>query len=1090
MAEERRLVTVLFADVVGSTALGEALDPEDVRALLARLFAIATDAVERHGGRVEKFIGDAIMAVFGVPIAHDDDPARALSAAIELRDRVRAEPTLGSRVPIRLGVNGGEVIASREEDARVLVTGDPVNTAARLQQAADTWSIMVGERTVRAVGERFQFGPAIEVEAKGKAAPIPARELIGLGIGRGRRRTKIVGREADLDQLELVARRAFQEGRPYLVSVVAPAGVGKSRLLEEFLDRLDDGVRVATAQCLPYGQRLTYWPMRAILISIVGLAEEATPEDVRGGLVAWLRAANEPEAERTAELLAATIGASEIEGDRIAVFAAWRRFIELAAEQQPLALVIEDLHWSSDSLLDLVDSVLQPRADVPLVMIVLARPELLDRRAGWGGGRRNAVSLALEPLSSSAVEALVTDLLDRPAPEIVSAVVGRAEGNPFYAGEIVRSIQDRLGPAADAAAVQEAIAALPDNVQATVLARLDALPFAARRVVQLGAVLGRTFEPRAISAVDPALTPEAAAEAVEALVERELVRPGLRGEITFRHILIREVAYNTLPRAERARIHGTAGRWFATEAEATGRVDELAELVAFHLREAVTIGRLTGEPLPPELTSLTVDWLRRAAEVAAAGAATVEAARHLNAAIDLAGAIDLAAAQRMPEMYERLGQIWGGGGGDAAAEAFERAWELAREQGAGPDMELRTLAQAMTVRARWVGAVGRRLDETENAARYKEIERLMGLEVTDVAMLHGQIALGFRAGAANEPKPDELLESERWARQAVESARRLGQPDLLSVALDAADANALANDDMAAVLEFVTERHAIEDRVSTTERADAWIVNAWAEAIRGNLGVAEQAAERSRSGFGAGQAPSFVLGATSWRILALHALGRWDEVFQEAIRAERALDESQLTAPWFAFNGFLAILSTARSRGDTVAADHWTNLVLRLTDRVVPDERIGRMLGFVTGDLAALERGAIHDFRYFTPRLDYVHLALAFLADRRFAVSVDAVTAVIDYTEQRGLLLPGSQARRLRGLATGSGEDLEVALAGFEQMGALPYRARAQTELGLLTGDATSIERGLDALETLKDVEHAARVAAERRTGLAVGQAG
>jgi predicted ATPase len=231
--------------------------------------------------------------------------------------------------------------------------------------------------------------------------------------------TKIVGREADLDQLELVARRALIEGRPYLVSIVAPAGVGKSRLLEEFLERLDPAVKVVTAQCLPYGQRLTYWPMRAILVSIVGCPEESTPEEVRGALVAWLRSAKEVDAERTAELLAATIGASEIEGDRIAVFAAWRRFVELAAEQQPLVLVIEDLHWSSDSLLDLVDSVLQPRADVPLVMIVLARPELLDRRPGWGGGRRNAVSLALEPLTSSAVEALVADLLDRPAPEIV-----------------------------------------------------------------------------------------------------------------------------------------------------------------------------------------------------------------------------------------------------------------------------------------------------------------------------------------------------------------------------------------------------------------------------------------------------------------------------------------------------------------------------------------------------------------------------------------------------------------------------------------------------------------------------------------------
>ena len=464
MAEERRIVTVLFADVVGSTALAEALDPEDVRAILGRLFGIATDVVERHGGRVEKFIGDAVMAVFGVPIAHDDDAARALAAATEFRDRVRADPDLSSRVPIRLGVNGGEVIASREADARILVTGDAVNTAARLEQAADVWSILVGERTVRAAGEGFTFGPVREIEAKGKAAPIKARELLGVASGRPRRRSgRIVGRESDLDQLELVARRTFEERRPYLVSIVAPAGVGKSRLLEEFLDRLDPSVVVATAQCLPYGQRLTYWPMRAILLSIVGSGDESTPDEVRSAALRWLKSTGEPDAERTAELLAATFGATEGDGDRIALFAAWRRLVEVAAERAPLVVVIEDLHWSSDSLLDLVEVMLQPRADVPLVMIALARPELLDRRPGWGGGRRNSISIALEPLPSSAVEALVADLLDAPAPEIVNAVVDRAEGNPFYAGEIVRSLVDRLGPVPDPAAVAGAIAALPGH---------------------------------------------------------------------------------------------------------------------------------------------------------------------------------------------------------------------------------------------------------------------------------------------------------------------------------------------------------------------------------------------------------------------------------------------------------------------------------------------------------------------------------------------------------------------------------------------------------------------------------------------------
>ncbi|MEO7664567.1 MAG: adenylate/guanylate cyclase domain-containing protein, partial [Candidatus Limnocylindrales bacterium] len=579
MAEERRLVTVLFVDVVGSTSLGESLDPEDVRALLGRLFAIAREAVEQHGGRVEKFIGDAIMAVFGLPIAHDDDAARALSAAIALRDRVREDAGLRDRLAIRLGVNGGEVIASRDENAQeFMVTGDPVNTAARLQQAAEPWAILVGERTVRAAGDRFTFGPPTAIDAKGKANPIPARMLEGTaGPATRARHNRIVGRQADLLQLDLTAQRSFAERRPFLVSVVAPAGVGKSRLLEEFLDRLEPGVQVALAQCLPYGQRLTYWPMRGILLSIVGLPDDISPEDVRRHLVAWLRESGDTEPERTGELLAATIGASEVESaDRVALFTAWRRLVELAAERAPLVLIIEDLHWSSDSLLDLVESILQPRVDVPLVMIALARPELLDRRPGWGGGRRNAVSISLEALPEAAVAELVGDLLGNPTPDIIEAVVARAEGNPFYAGEIVRSLTDQLGPDPDPLRVPAAIAALPDTVQATVLARLDSLGPGARRAVQLGAVLGRAFQARALPALDSDLSDDDVTAAIDALVDRDLVRASGRGLLTFRHILIREVAYSTLPRSERARLHAAAGTWLEAEASDSGREEELA----------------------------------------------------------------------------------------------------------------------------------------------------------------------------------------------------------------------------------------------------------------------------------------------------------------------------------------------------------------------------------------------------------------------------------------------------------------------------------------------------------------------------------
>ena len=1079
MTEERRLVTILFADVVGSTALSESLDPEDVRALLGRLFTIARDAVERHGGRVEKFIGDAVMAVFGLPIAHDDDAARALSAALDLRDRVRDDPDLGERLAIRLGVHSGEVIATRDQDAQeFLITGDPVNTAARLQQAADAWTILVGERTVRAVSDRFIFGEPLAIEAKGKANPVPARPLVGPAAANGRAvRRRIVGREADLAQLNLTANRSFQERRPFLITIVAAAGVGKSRLLEEFLDRLDPNVKVVIAQCLPYGQRLTYWPMRAILLSIVGLADDATPDGVRDGLTRWLRGAGEVEPERIADLLAATIGAAEAEsGDRIALFAAWRRFVELAAEQSPLVLIIEDLHWSSDSLLDLVESILQPRADVPMLMIALARPELLDRRPSWGGGRRNAVSIALDPLPAAAVAELVADLLDNPAPAIVDAVVERAEGNPFYAGEIVRSLSDRLGENLDPDAVTQAIAALPDTVQATVLARLDGLEPTARRIVQLGAVLGRAFQPRALPALEPGLSEAELAAATDALIERDLVRRSGRGLLTFRHILIREVAYGTLPRRERARLHAAAGGWLESEATASGREDELAELVAFHLREAANLGSLLGQPPAPELVDRAVRWLRRAADAAAAGAATVEAAHHLDVAIALAP------TEAQPELYERLGQIWVGG--EQGLAAFERANILGNELGRGADHDLRTLAQAVIVAARWIGSVGTRLGDVEVERRFARLRVLVGQSVSDRARLLGYLALAFGpAGARNIPAPEILAEAEVAAQRALELARRLDDADLVSAALDAYSVVAMGDDRVDQILGFVRQRREIADRLTVGERIDAWIMTAWMQAVRGELEESEQAAAQARAGLGSGQAASWALGASAWRTFSLHALGRWDDALAEAVRAERSWAESETRAPWFALNGFLAAFAICRSRADPEEAGRWRAAATTIFERSDPSIRTQRMAGYLSEDLAGLEAEVVRDFRVFTGRYDYVHLAMSLLADRDYPIAAEALDAIIDYTEPRGIALVSASARRLRGLARRDPSDLQAALASYAAMSAIPLVARVRTELGLLTGDRELMALGVGDLEAIGDVEQASRVSARARAG-------
>ena len=1079
MTEERRLVTILFADVVGSTALGEALDPEDVRALLGRLFAIARDAVEEHGGRVEKFIGDAVMAVFGLPIAHDDDPARALGAALALRDRVRADPALGDRLPIRLGVNSGEVIASRDPlQTEFMVTGDAVNTAARLQQAGDAWMILVGERTVRAVHDAFIFGSQIGIEAKGKAVPIGARPLIGRSTSLRvvRRRGRLVGRNADLLQLQLVARRAIDEARPYLVSVVAPAGVGKSRLIEEFVDRLADTTpaRVAIAQCLPYGQRLTYWPMRAILLSILGLGDDTTPDLLRERLGEWLATRGEPDTERTADLVAATVGAGDLDtADRISLFGAWRRFVELAAEESPLVLIIEDLHWSSDSLLDLIEAILQPRADVPLLMVALARPELLDRRPSWGGGRRNAVFIALEPLRDQAVEQLVASLLDDPSPEILSAVVQRAEGNPFYAGEIVRSLIDRLGASPDPQQIQPAIAALPDTVQTTVLARLDALEATPRRVIQLGSVLGRSFQPAAISALEPDLVPDVVAAGVEALIERDLVRPAGPETVTFRHILFREVAYGTLPRSERVRLHAAAGRWLEERATDGGRADELAELVAFHFREAATLGSMIGEGAMSDVASRAVKWLRRAADVAGSGAASVEAARHLQAAIELAP------PEASAELYEALGQAWITG--DQAVQAYEQAHELGGRFGLGIDQQLRTRAQRLIVETRWIGSVKSRYEDEDLRQFVHELEAMDAVASEDRARAAGLLARGFLATSMASPTAADLEAAEQPAEQALEIGARLRDVDLQSAALDALWAIGMADDRASDGLQHVRRRLELQG-LGTAERLDAMIVSAWSNVLLGNLHDAERAAAQVREGLAAGQAAGYVMGASGWRTEALWMLGRWDEALAEATRSETAWHESEIHAPGFSTNGFLAALSICQARRDTLGADHWRSVVETILARTDVGIRIHFMRGFLSNDYDSLVREVVVNYRVFFGRLDYVQRATERLTDRRHPIPEPALRSIVAYAQERGLRVLLTHSRRALGVLWNDDAELRRALQAYEAMEARPFVARVKTELALRTRDPGLLEAGVTELEALGDVDQLERVLSESRT--------
>ncbi len=1073
MTEERRLVTVLFADVTGSTALGESLDPEALRGLLSRYFLIAREIVDEHGGTVEKFIGDAVMAVFGLPTAHDDDTVRALSAALALRDRIRDDPDLGARLPIRLGVNSGEVVASRDIDAGdFLVTGDVVNVAARLQQNGESWTILVGERAVHAARGTFTFRRPTTIAAKGKELPIPARELLGRAALRVVERTPLVGRASDLTQLELAAHRSFDERRPYLVSVIAAPGVGKSRLLEEFIDRLvaaNPDVTVAVAQCLPYGQRLTYWPLRALLFDVLGLSGDAPPEALRSEVKAWLQEAGDPTPERTADLLAATIGAAETDVvDRAALFAAWRSTIELAAARGPLLVAVEDLHWSSDSLLDLVEFILQPRGDVPLVMVALARPELLDRRPGWGGGRRNFVSLALEPLEPDEIAELVADLLDTPDRGVVESVVARAEGNPFYAGEIVRSVVERVPDLRDVKAVEACLADLPDTVQATILARLDALPGPARRMLQLGSVFGRSFGAPGLAALG--LATDQARDATDALLDRDLVRSAGRDTYAFRHILIREVAYGTLTRAERIRLHDQAGGWL--EATAGQDAEGLAELIAFHYREAIALARTIGQAVDDDTRRRAVDWLGRAAAVAVAAAANREAARHLRSAIELADRDEL------PELYLRLGQTMLGG--DEGIAAFAQAYEIGREHGRSDAFLLEALALRLTAMTRWFASVANQpsieaFDELIAEARAL-FERVTD-DRTRALFLVSQAFVPFWLRNLGRPVSDDVLaRSELSAQQGLEIAERLDDSTLVSAALDGLGGVVLSKGDPAAAVQLAGRRLSLADRLVLQERLDAYNVFAWQSSLVGDLDGAVRAAQRGLADVQPGQDEYFALAVANWLPYCLAILGRWDDVPGAAERCRQLWIDGGRSSAGYALSGFIAALGVAQARGDDAGTERWAEVIEGIANQFDPNHPSRRLRAFIGPDLAALGRDIAGRAEFYLERLQHVERAFALLADHRHPLAADIVERIVGTASARGTKPLLGQAFRVRGLQAGDPEDLARAMALFIEVGAIPSIARVEVELGELTGDATMVERGIGRLESLGDIGQLGRV--------------
>ncbi|HEY7195737.1 MAG TPA: AAA family ATPase [Gaiellaceae bacterium] len=610
LREVRKTVTVLFADLAGSTGLGERLDPESLRGVQTRYFEEGRAVLERHGGTVEKFIGDAVVAVFGVPVVHEDDALRAVRAAVELRDAIarlseELSSTLGVSLALRIGVNTGQVVAGGGRSS--FATGDAVNVAARLEQAAEAGEILIGGTTLALVRHAVEVEDASVLELRGRDEPAAAHRLVAVrpaaeAVSRSQT-AELIGREAELRMLESAFERVERERSCHLFTILGAAGVGKSRLVEEFVEGLGDRARSVAGRCLPYGEGITFWPLTEIVKSAAGLGGGESPEEARALLAELV--AGEEDAELVAARVAELVGLSGEKGEGEESFWAARKLFEALARERPLVVVLDDVNWAETTFLDLVEHIADWVRGAPLLVLCLARPELLDDRPGWARGMRNASSMVLDPLNAGEAERLIagrlgSDSVDR---EIAKRVTEVAEGNPLFVEEMLAMlvgeglVQRENGGWTAAADLSRA--PVPLTIQALLAARIDRLDPGERTVLERAAVEGKVFHRGAVRALASEVDADSG---LSSLVRKELLLPdrsSLPGEdaFRFRHILIRDAAYESMPKEARSGLHEAYASWLVETAG--DRALEYEEIVAYHLERAFRLreelGRLGEE---------------------------------------------------------------------------------------------------------------------------------------------------------------------------------------------------------------------------------------------------------------------------------------------------------------------------------------------------------------------------------------------------------------------------------------------------------------------------------------------------------------
>jgi class 3 adenylate cyclase/tetratricopeptide (TPR) repeat protein len=896
--EERKIVTVLFVDLVGSTRSAEELDPEDVRARLAPYWRHVRLELEQHGATVEKFIGDAVVALFGAPAAHEDDPERGVRAGLAIRDWAREQ----SQLQVRIAVATGEALVrlgARPLEGEGMASGDVLNTASRLQNVAPANGLLVDDGTFRATKDAIVYRELNAVEVKGKAQPVrvweavEARSRLGVDVIR-EAKTPLIARRRELAALTDALERARAERAAQLVTLVGVPGIGKSRLVYELMQLVraePDYTTWRQGRSLPYGEGVSMWALAEMVKAQAGILETDSAESAEQKLATSVAAIVDEEAEWITRHLRPLVGLEADTGDaaRNESFAAWRRYVEAIAAQRPLVLVFEDIHWADDNLLDFIDHLIDWATSVPLLVVCTARPELFERQPTWGGGKRNSTTLSLAPLSDDETTQLVAMMLERkllagePQPELLA----RAGGNPLYAEQFVRMLEER--DTRD----------LPETVQGVIAARLDALSPAEKAVLQDAAVLAKVFWVGAVAAIG-ARDREQLGELLHRLERKEFVRRALRSsvgedaEYSFAHVLVRDVAYKQIPRVARAEKHRAAAEWI----ESLGRPDDLAEMLAHHYSTSLEVARASG----------TAD----AALEAAAGAALVRAGdralsldAHGSAAAFYERGLELSPSDDDParaQLLFRHAQALFRGGDDRRESALEDARAALMKAG---ETDAAAEADALLAEVWWLRAQRERC--------YEHLERaLNAVRGTTPSPTKARVLAQF---ARYRMVAADYAAAIAYGHEALTLARRFELPEVIAHTLNTVGSARGLGGDEAGVQQ-------IEEAI-----AIALATNHYAAASRAynNLAVLTDEATKSLELFRRAEELLYRIGdfegARYPRALRINSefwLGRWNEALAQA---DEFIAECEAGRPHYQETALRQSRAFARvARGDSEGA--------------------------------------------------------------------------------------------------------------------------------------------------------------------------